>query len=212
MDVWPEAEILRILNRDMKFLASQNISDTNITKLRHWKAVDQIVRTVIVDQLKMVQPAKPNSWRQLLTLWSYFYEDMRDYDYGNNNLRELNIVPVQGKQILFKANSVIRLGEKRLLASEDDWEFLFSYLKAYNPNWSRYLAEQRKIAERDDNTELKSDILRAYKLQSHLKLEETGDTNQVLSKVAIDFYSTGQPSIAECVRFAQLQPVRSCPR
>lgn len=204
MDVWPSAELTRILNRETKALASQHLSDYNLQKLRDWQAIIYIERSVVVEHLKRVQPAKPNSWRQMLTLWSYLYEDMPNYDWGSNNLRELNIVPVQGQQSLFSANAVIRLGEKRLLASEDDWEFLFSYLKAYNPNWSRFLAEQRKIAESDNNTELKSDINRAYKVQSHLKLEETGDTNQIFSKVAIDFYSTGQPSIAECVRFAQI--------
>ena len=59
----------------------------------------------------------------------------------------MRIVPVQGKDCLYPANEVVRLGEKRLLHSEDDWTFLSQYMLVMNPNWARFLAEQRRAAE-----------------------------------------------------------------
>ena len=56
----------------------------------------------------------------------------------------LRIVPVQGKEVLYAASEIVRLGEKKLLQSEKDWEFLASHLIVLNQNWTRFLADQRR--------------------------------------------------------------------
>lgn len=203
MEVWSASELGRILGQDNKAMASRHLSDANLQKLRDWQAIVQIPRTLVVQRLKQVSPTKPQSWKQMLKLWSYLSEDIPSVEWGTNDLRGLRVVPVQGQQVLFAANEVIRLGEKRLLASDDDWTFMSAHLRAYNPNWSRYLAEQRKIAERDGDAE-SAEVDRAYRLQNHFKLTDSSDTNQVMRQVAADFYSAGQVAISDCVRLAQI--------
>lgn len=204
MEVWSASELSRILAQDTKSMASRHLSDANLKKLRDWQAIVHIPRTQVVQRLKQASPTKPQSWKQMLKLWSYLSEDIPSFEWGNNDLRGLRVVPVQGQQALFAANEVIRLGEKRLLASDDDWTFMSGHLRAYNPNWSRFLAEQRKIAERDGDAESATEVDRAYRLQNHFKLTDSSDTNQVMRQVAADFYSAGQVTISDCVRLAQI--------
>jgi hypothetical protein len=204
MEVWSASELGRILAQDTKSMASRHLSDANLKKLRDWQAIVHIPRTQVVQRLKQASPTKPQSWKQMLKLWSYLSEDIPSFEWGNNDLRGLRVVPVQGQQALFAANEVIRLGEKRLLASDDDWTFMSGHLRAYNPNWSRFLAEQRKIAERDGDAESANEVDRAYRLQNHFKLTDSSDTNQVMRQVAADFYSAGQVAISDCVRLAQI--------
>lgn len=204
MDVWSPVELSRILSSEKRAMASRHLSGSNLEKLCDWHAVNSISRSKVVEQLKQVSPSKPQSWKQMLSLWSYLSDDIPAYEWKDNDLRRLRIVPVQGQTTLFSANEVIRLGEKRLLASDDDWIFMSGHLKAYNPNWSRFLAEQRKIAERQGSVESATEVDRAYRLQNHLKLTDASDTNQVMRQVATDFYSAGQVSISDCVRLAQI--------
>jgi len=65
------------------------------------------------------------------------------------NKASLRVIPVQGKDVLYAASEVVRLGEKKLLQSEEDWEFLAAYLFVLNQNWPRFLAEQRRATERE---------------------------------------------------------------
>jgi hypothetical protein len=204
MEVWSASELGRILAQDHKAMASRHLSDATLQKLRDRQAVVHISRDLVVQQLKQISPTKPQSWKQMLKLWSYLSEEIPAYEWGNNDLRGLRVVPVQGQQALFAANDVIRLGEKRLLASDDDWVFMSAHLRVYNPNWSRFLAEQRKIAERDGDAELAAEVDRAYRLQNHFKLSDSSDTNQVMRQVAADFYSSGRETISDCIRLAQI--------
>jgi hypothetical protein len=203
MEVWPLDELSRILARESMAIASRHISDENAEKLRDWGVIHAVHRSRVVDQLGKVAPAKPQSWRQLLILWSYLSDNI-PYHHRYGDLRSLHIVPVQGQQSLFAAKDVIRLGEKRLLASDDDWGFMSGHLRAYNPNWTRFLAEQRYVAERDEDAEAATQVNRAYRLQDHLELTDSSDANQVMRQVAADFYSAGEIRVSDCVRLAQI--------
>lgn len=203
LDVWSSSELAKILGREATAVASRHISSQNLQKLRDWQAIQSVSREEILERLGSVSPAKPQSWKQLLILWSYLFDDIPAY-WSRDNLRGLRVVPVQGEQVLHPASEVVRLGEKRLLKSEDDWKFLFEHLKAYNPNWGRFLAEQRRLAEEDGEAEHATLVSRAYGLQDHLKLSDASDTSQVFGKVAASFFAGGELAVEDCVRLAQI--------
>ena len=75
------------------------------------------------------------------------------------------------REILLPASKIVRLGEKRLLSSSEDWDFLSDYLLVLNQNWTRFLAEQRRLAEEEGNIELQGQVENAYKILSVLKME-----------------------------------------
>ena len=80
-----------------------------------------------------------------MNLWAYIAPEITGYRYSLS-VKDIRIVPVQGKDVLYAANEVVRLGDKKLLQSDADWEFLASYLIVLNQNWPRFLAEKRRIS------------------------------------------------------------------
>lgn len=204
MGVWSSKELLRLLGNDSNLLVSRHCSPANLQKLADRREIIPVSRSSVVVRLKSVTPTKPQSWRQLLTLWSYLFDDLPPFEWANNSLRGLHIVPVQGQSVLFPAGEVTPLSEKRLLTSDDDWAFLSVRLKAYNRNWCKFLAEQRLLAERQSDMSAANLVERAYELQSHLKLTESSDLNQVMRKVADAFFMNNQVPISDCVRLAQI--------
>jgi hypothetical protein len=113
-------------------------------------------------------------------------------------------VPVQGKDVLYSAVEVVRLGEKKLLNSQEDWEFLDNYLLVLNQNWTRYLSEQRRKAKQDNNWGLERNVKAAYNILDSIGLDETSDTNQVIQQVAEKFFNEDNCDIEDCIRLAQL--------
>lgn len=66
---------------------------------------------------------KPDTWERLLKLWAYVAPDIGGYRF-RGRAASFHIIPVQGQDTLHSADKTVRLGEKKLLSSEEDWEFL----------------------------------------------------------------------------------------
>ena len=110
---------------------------------------------------------------------------------------------MQGRDVLYSASEVVRLGEKKLLQSDGDWDFLSQHLLVLNQNWTRYLAEQRResgvINGRDDDP-----VQAAFAVLDEIGLEETSDANAVIERVAAGYFGLVEPRLADCVQLAQI--------
>ena len=63
------------------------------------------------------------------------------------------------------------LGEKRLLQSEADWDFLSSYMLVANQNWFRFLGDQRRLAVEQDEA-LEAAVENAHNMLRELSLDQ----------------------------------------
>ena len=106
--------------------------------------------------------------------------------------------------MLFSAFEVVRLGEKKLLHSQEDWQFLSDYLLVINQNWPRYLTEQKRKAEQDNIEILGRRVEAAYKVLVALDHGQAGDVSQVIQQVADKFFEEDNCDIEDCIRLAQL--------
>jgi hypothetical protein len=66
--------------------------------------------------------SSPNTWRQLMMLWAYLIQRSDRPPILSHHTAE--DCAVQGRDILFAADEVVRLGEKKLLHSDEDLNFL----------------------------------------------------------------------------------------
>ena len=108
---------------------------------------------------------RPDSWRKLLTLWVAVEPSVTaNTPSWQTSWKTVRIVPVQGQNRLYAANEVVRLGDKRMLRSDEDREFLSHHILVMNPNWGRYLAEQRCAAESAKDARLAKDVAAAEKV------------------------------------------------
>lgn len=201
--VWPQEDLSQLFDGESRPALSNFVSDDNCEKLINWGLLDEVSKSDIIDKLRSENLPKPATWRQLLHLWAYVSPEVTAGRYYRSE-KNLKIIPAQGQDVLYSLSEVVRLGEKRLLQSDSDWEFLADYLRVLNPNWPRYMAEQRRLIEGADETPEAEEISEAYEVLEALGLQDASDAGQVLDQVASRFFQQKNLPLSACVRLAQI--------
>lgn len=199
-DVWPAEQAMALLDEKSRPALCRHVSAADRTKLVHWNLVEEFSKSDLLARLRTSHLPRPSTWRHLLNLWIYIAPEVTGWQsYQPDRLR---IVPVQGKEVLYSASEVVRLGEKKLLQSDDDWEFLARYLIVLNQNWTRFLADHRRDKGEDggqvDPTQAAFDVLKK------IGLDDTSDVNAVIQRVAAGFFASTGNQLTECVQLAQI--------
>ena len=156
LSVWSQEQVSKLFDQQSRPLLSRHISGDDRQKLNRWNLVAQIAKSQVLNVLQQKHLPRPESWRQLLSLWDYVSDDVCQTNYFGSSRRGVRIFPVQSREVLYSVDEVVRLGEKRLLQSDEDWDFLSQYLLVINQNWPRFLAESRRKADEDKNESLRN--------------------------------------------------------
>ncbi|NMQ30226.1 ATPase [Candidatus Accumulibacter phosphatis] len=203
LDIWPADQAARLFDDAGRPPLSNHVTEAHQKKLIHWGVVEKIDKPHVLQVLQSTHPPKPETWGHLLRLWVYVAPELTGYR-ADADRQRVRIVPAQGKDVLYAAREVIRLGEKRLLQSEEDWEFLAGHLLVLNPNWPRFLAEQRRHAEELNDRSLKGKVAAALAVLRAIEMEGASDVSEVIEQVAGEFFSQQDISIAKCVQLTQI--------
>jgi hypothetical protein len=202
-EVWPQDQVSSFFDEDKRPPLSHHISEPNIRKLKNWNAIEEIDHQDVLNVLQQRHFPRPQTWRQLLTLWSYVDQRLKSYEYYCEE-DALRIVPVQGKDVLFAASEVIRLGEKRIIPSEEDWQFLGDRISVLNQNWMRFLAEQRRLSESEKDKVLHKLVEAADHVLEEIGLDEPSDTGKVIDTVASGFFGEKNIKLTDAIRLAHI--------
>ncbi|WP_287339769.1 ATPase [Mesorhizobium sp.] len=200
-DIWPAEQAMALLDEKSRPALCRHVSANDRTKLIHWSMVEEFSKDDLLDRLRSSHLPRPSTWRHLLNLWSYIAPEVTGWQ--SHDTDHLRIVPVQGKEVLYSASEVVRLGEKKLLQSDEDWEFLAAHLIVLNQNWTRFLAEQRRDKGERDGGPVDA-VEAAFAVLEEIGLDGTSDVNAVIERVAADYFELGQAKLAECVQLAQI--------
>jgi len=203
-DVWPAGQAGPFFDPAQRIELSEHISLKDQQKLMRWKLVESVDKYQILATLRSKHLPMPDSWSGLLTFWAYVAPQIRSYWFNSSEYKSLCVLPVQGKDSLYAATELVRLGEKRLLQSETDWDFLSNYLLVLNQNWLRYLADQRRVAEDEGIEGLKGRVLAAYSLLNAVELEDPSDVSKVINTVAANFFAAESLELPDCIRLAHI--------
>lgn len=202
-DVWPVEQIAAFLDDKGRPALCRYIDDADRKKLLKWKFVEEINKERFLQILKLKHLPQPSRWQQLERLWAQIAPEIAGY-WPKVEPSSLRIVPVQGKDTLYSAAEVVRLGEKKLLHSDDDWQFLAEYLIVLNQKWPRYLADRRREAEESDDKSTQQTTDTAYGVLKKIGLDDTSDVSKVIERVSAKLFSQDSISIECCVRIAQI--------
>lgn len=202
-DIWPAAQVSSLLDEGARPAMCRHISPEDVGRLVHWGVTEEITKERLIAALQSKHLPRPKAWRQLLKLWAYIAPEIIGYNFHIRK-KDIRFIPVQGKEVLYSANEVVRLGEKRLLQSEADWNFLAEHLLVLNQNWSRFLTEQRRLAEERKDADAVEEVEAAFAVLKQVGLEDTSDINKVVEQVALDFFAGDSLSLANCVQLAQI--------
>lgn len=204
LDVWEPGQVASFFDEKARPILNRRVTAANRKKLIHWGCVQEIADSTVLTTLESKHLPKPETWRQLLSLWAYLSDDVVGRRHHFQQHRGVRIVPVQGQDVLYAAHEVVRLGEKRLLESDADWDFLGKYLLVLNQNWSRFLAEHRRRATAQEDEELGADVEAAFRVLHALNLTEASDVTRVVEQVAEKFFAAQECGLEDCVRLAHI--------
>ncbi len=200
-DIWPADQAMALLDAGARLALCQHVSVRDRNKLVRWNLVEEFSKADLLQRLRTNHLPRPSTWRHLLNLWSYIAPEVTSWQCQDAD--RLRIVPVQGKEVLYSASEVVRLGEKKLLQSEEDWVFLAGHLIVLNQNWPRFLAEQRR--DKTEGAGGRNDpVQAAFAVLEEVGLDDTSDVNAVIERVAADYFGSAQPKLTECVQLAQI--------
>jgi len=203
LDIWSADIAATLLDDKGRPALSQYVEEAHCKKLLRWGWVDEIDKQKFLNTLQEKHLPKPKTWGHLLNLWVYIAPEITGYHYYGSS-EDFHIVPVQGKEVLYSAAEVVRLGEKKLLHSDDDWKFLASHLIVLNQNWSRFLAEQRRAATDQKDASIQEIIDAAYAVLEEIGLDETSNVDKMIEQVALYFFAQESISLKECVQLTQI--------
>lgn len=203
LDVWPGDQAATLLDAPNRPAFSRHVPSDDREKLVRWGVLEEVSKDEVLRILEDAHLPRPEGWPRLLKLWAYLAPEVTGYRYfaKKNHLR---ILPVQGKAVLYAADEVVRLGERRLLQSEADWDFLAAYLLVLNQNWLRFLAEQRRVAQEHAEPRAMEDVEAAYGILASIGMGDSSDASAVIEKVAEVFFARSSVTRADCVRLAQI--------
>ena len=202
-DIWPADQAAAILDEEGRPALCRHIGLADRKKLLKWGVVDEIDKQKLLETLQTKHLPRPQTWHQLLNLWAYVAPEITGYRRYVNE-EGLRIVPVQGRDVLYSASEAVRLGERKLLQSEDDWQFLAEHLIVLNQNWPRFLAEQRRTASEHDDESATEAVEGAYAVLQKIGFDNTSDVNKVIDQVAGKFFCQASIGLRGCVRLAQI--------
>ena len=203
-DVWPAEQTSALLDEAARPALSRYVSENDRDKLFRWHVIENIGMDHVLRVLQTKHLPKPKNWHCLLKLWTYVAPEIKGYHSRVDNNRRVCIVPSQGKDVLYAASEVVRIGEKKLLQSDADWNFLATHLLVLNQNWPRFLAEQRRKAEESKDKNLQTDVDAAYAILKEIGFEETSDVSSMIEQVALDFFRKDTIELSECIQVSQI--------
>ncbi len=199
LDVWSSSQVSTGFSSDGLPILSRHVSQRDQAKLVNRDHVKTLDKPQVIETLQNNRLPRPTSWRRLLGLWDYVSVEITSFRPDRRNIR---IVPVQGKESLYAASEVVRLGESRSLKPAD-WEFLAPHLLALDEDWVRTLQKWRNGDTSTD--EAWADQVRsALSVLRVLRLGEATSIHQIFNQVTNAFFSQGRLKIKDCARLAHI--------
>ena len=183
-DIWTSQQISSLFDEGRRQLLCRLIDSQSRAKLLNWNLV-AVTKDTVLNCLQANRLPRPDSWPQLLQLWLFVANDVcQPVYFGENARRNVCIFPVKSDGNLHSANEVVRIGEKRILQSEDDWRFLNEYFLTIDHEWLVFLSVQLKNADDDKDVVLRKRMEAVQRILDTLKLNLATDINRIIEIVS----------------------------
>ena len=203
LEIWSADQVKAFFLDSEDSILCRQIADSNRRKLASWGFIEERQKLDIINAIESKHLPKPGSWGRLLLLWKFISTDVISYYYQQRR-KDFRIFPVRGKEVLYSANEVVRLGEDRLLKSQDDWEFLAPYLLVIDQNWPRFVTKQRREAEERNDGDLGQSVASANDIMRSLGQDHPSDASLIIQQVAKKFFAQDSCRLTDCVKLAQI--------
>lgn len=193
-EVWPAQQCTDFFDSQKRPPLSGYVTSNARKKLSNWSLLDSISQDAVTTVLVRNHLPKPDSWERLLKLWGYMSPKIDRRTWVTNP--QVRIFPVSGNKVLHSAQEIVRLKGKKGLKSDEDWQFLSTYLSVLDQGWLRFIENSRN--QKSDEAAKAFDVLTAF------SLSEGNDDDEIIERVASAFFDRDEIELADCVRLAHI--------
>ncbi len=202
-EIWPGNKLAEIFDPMRRPPLSRHVRLQDCEKLRSRGFITGLMRQRIRDRLIESPIPKPETHEKMLLLWEWMAPDLTDVR-SRDTVTDYHLVPVQGDGMLYPAREVVRLGQRKLLQSPEDWEFLVARLPVLDQGWTKYLGEGWDASSSSGSRRQRETIETATNVLKVLRLDEVSDASRVYEGAFARLFRRGAPAQADVVRFAQI--------
>ena len=200
--IWTREQIISIIGRP---LISRNINADYRHKLSILGAIGIYSGDDIKALLVKTNPPKPDNHAALLELWNYVgkwgYFQVSDKYF---NRKDICVFPVRGSSALYAAKSIIRIGEKKVQISDEDWNLLINRFRVMDTDFLSYIKTQKQISLENKNLQLSEKISTVEGLIRDVELEDPTRFDDLIDIFAKSVFNKIPPNLDEGIKVAQL--------
>lgn len=191
--VWTPTQLLEVFGNGQEYVLSEAVAEEHRRRLQSWGWLDALSKQDLIKRLEDWRPIpRPAENKNILALWSMVQAAVGS-DYCGDQRRRLAIVPVEGSDILYRAENVIRLPTKSETISSQSWAFLLELLHVVDRQWLQYL---------DDGKGGDTGILHARQLLQAVNLDHPSDADTVIKLACRSLLGRSNIAIEDHVRIA----------
>ncbi len=203
IEIWSVKQAISFLDELNRPALTSHVSNMNQSKLIDRKVIEKITKTHLLNILKRKHMPKTENWHKLLNLWAYIASEFSGY-WPSFDANDINIIPVQGKEVLYAARDVVRLDKKKILKSNEELAFLSKYLLAFDNEWVLFLSKQQKKTEDIKEDVIKKKIESAYSILKTTGHDTSSNISKIIEQVALKFFEQDEITISDCVQLTQI--------
>lgn len=196
-DIWPSATVSELFDAKKRPLLSRHISRENRNKLSKWQFIDTVSNNGVLGVLETKSVPRPDSWDQLLTLWSYV-QSIVGYDYSGRRRKILRLVPVEGMTELRAPSETVHLARRRGVNNEEDWQFLAKLVQVCDRSWLQVLVAAAKNEEPDRRAQAANQLL------ADVSLGNASPIDRVVAQACDALFGREEVDTADYVRMAHI--------
>lgn len=201
-NIWPVSAPSQLLDEQKRPAFSYGVSELNVRKLVNWQWLEQLTNDDFLEALTHNHLPKPADWSKLFALWTYIAPDMTGY--GVDDPASIRIFPVKGANVLYAANEVVRLSERKLsFNSDEDWQFLSNHLLLMDSKWIEFLERRQNdfiSPDSEDDEEFES----VFDILSEVGLKSASDASAIVDRVARSYFGAPGVKLSDCIRLSQI--------
>lgn len=192
LEIWDEDQVINLFGENKTSIISKEVEKKTRDVLFSWDKIDQFYVSSIFNRLTRTPFPQNPGVVQTRALWDYVSLHLDQWNRRYDGIKELCIVPVKGKMVLYPSNQVNVLSAKEKQLTDEEYIFLEDHLIVIDPDWLKFIQSIRQEVNTNKEKSKNKDQA-VLQLFLNLNLTQGITIESVIKQVSDSIFSTATP-------------------